>query len=210
MKMTPVLTPALDRTVGPTGLLVSTNPDPATGVAYTGAPLTAQAFRTGLPGNWGDSIVAIGVGYSSLGPLVQRVAETELLVEDVLLALGRIGPERLARHVARRELHQREQDEDQHLGAEEQVVGESEVRAERDLERLAAEAEALFPFTSTTSGIDSAEAFAESYVRVSNGLRPRCDSIRVPAGRNFSAIFTAWSSIPPPFPLRSRTSDLIP
>lgn len=35
--------------------------DPATGAAYTGAPLTAQAFRTGLPGDWGDSIVAIGL-----------------------------------------------------------------------------------------------------------------------------------------------------
>lgn len=35
--------------------------DPATGLGYTGAPLTAQAFRTGLPGSWGDSIVAIGL-----------------------------------------------------------------------------------------------------------------------------------------------------
>lgn len=35
--------------------------DPGTGVGYTGAPLTAQAFRTGLPGSWGDSIVAIGL-----------------------------------------------------------------------------------------------------------------------------------------------------
>jgi AGCS family alanine or glycine:cation symporter len=35
--------------------------DPLTGVGYTGAPLTAQAFRTGLPGTWGDSIVSIGL-----------------------------------------------------------------------------------------------------------------------------------------------------
>lgn len=35
--------------------------DPLTGAAFTGAPLTAQAFRTGLPGTWGDSIVSIGL-----------------------------------------------------------------------------------------------------------------------------------------------------
>lgn len=35
--------------------------DPTTGAAYTGAPLTAQAFSTGLPGNWGGAIVSIGL-----------------------------------------------------------------------------------------------------------------------------------------------------
>ena len=35
--------------------------DPATGVAYTGAPLTVQAFSTGLPGSWGGYIVSIGL-----------------------------------------------------------------------------------------------------------------------------------------------------
>ena len=35
--------------------------DPATGAGYTGAPLTVQAFSTGLPGNWGGSIVSVGL-----------------------------------------------------------------------------------------------------------------------------------------------------
>lgn len=35
--------------------------DPDTGKALTGAPLTAQAFSTGLPGDWGHYIVAIGL-----------------------------------------------------------------------------------------------------------------------------------------------------
>lgn len=43
--------------------------DPVTGVGYTGAPLTVEAFSTGLPGNAGGSIVAIGLtlfAYSTL------------------------------------------------------------------------------------------------------------------------------------------------
>lgn len=35
--------------------------DAATGAGLTGAPLTAQAFSTGLPGSWGGGIVAIGL-----------------------------------------------------------------------------------------------------------------------------------------------------
>ncbi|HEX5520675.1 MAG TPA: sodium:alanine symporter family protein [Longimicrobiaceae bacterium] len=35
--------------------------DPATGSAYTGAPLTVKAFSTGLPGDWGGAIVSIGL-----------------------------------------------------------------------------------------------------------------------------------------------------
>jgi len=35
--------------------------DPATGAAYTGAPLTVKAFSTGLPGEWGGAIVSIGL-----------------------------------------------------------------------------------------------------------------------------------------------------
>ncbi|HEX6071203.1 MAG TPA: amino acid carrier protein, partial [Longimicrobiaceae bacterium] len=35
--------------------------DPATGAGYTGAPLTVQAFSTGLPGNWGGYIVSLGL-----------------------------------------------------------------------------------------------------------------------------------------------------
>jgi AGCS family alanine or glycine:cation symporter len=35
--------------------------DPATGTGYTGAPLTVQAFSTGLPGDWGGYIVSVGL-----------------------------------------------------------------------------------------------------------------------------------------------------
>ena len=35
--------------------------DPGTGAGYTGAPLTARAFSTGLPGTWGGAIVSIGL-----------------------------------------------------------------------------------------------------------------------------------------------------
>ncbi|HEX6862255.1 MAG TPA: sodium:alanine symporter family protein [Thermoanaerobaculia bacterium] len=38
-----------------------THVDPATGVGYTGSPLTIHAFSTGLPGYWGGTIVAIGL-----------------------------------------------------------------------------------------------------------------------------------------------------
>jgi AGCS family alanine or glycine:cation symporter len=42
-----------------TGAWTATNPE--TGLAYTGAPLTAVAFSTGLPGQWGGYIVAVGL-----------------------------------------------------------------------------------------------------------------------------------------------------
>lgn len=38
-----------------------TKVDPATGKGFTGSPLTIEAFSTGLPGNWGGAIVAIGL-----------------------------------------------------------------------------------------------------------------------------------------------------
>jgi AGCS family alanine or glycine:cation symporter len=43
--------------------------DPNTGAGYTGAPLTVQAFSTGLPGSWGGYIVSLGLAlfaYSTL------------------------------------------------------------------------------------------------------------------------------------------------
>jgi AGCS family alanine or glycine:cation symporter len=43
--------------------------DPNTGVGFTGAPLTVQAFSTGLPGSWGGYIVSLGLAlfaYSTL------------------------------------------------------------------------------------------------------------------------------------------------
>ena len=38
-----------------------TRTDPVTGTGYTGAPLTVQAFQTGLPGEWGGIIVSLGI-----------------------------------------------------------------------------------------------------------------------------------------------------
>src|SRR5690606_8798887 len=35
--------------------------DPQTGLGFTGAPLTIEAFSTGLPGQWGGAIVSIGL-----------------------------------------------------------------------------------------------------------------------------------------------------
>ncbi|MGI5860663.1 MAG: alanine/glycine:cation symporter family protein [Myxococcales bacterium] len=44
--------------------------DPATGVAFTGAPLTIQAFSTGLPGNWGGYIVSLGLALFAFSTLL--------------------------------------------------------------------------------------------------------------------------------------------
>ena len=44
--------------------------DPATGLGYTGAPLTVRAFSTGLPGNWGGSIVSLGLAFFAFSTLL--------------------------------------------------------------------------------------------------------------------------------------------
>jgi len=44
--------------------------DPATGLGYTGAPLTVQAFSTGLPGQWGGYIVSIGLALFAFSTLL--------------------------------------------------------------------------------------------------------------------------------------------
>lgn len=49
-----------------TGLVIITTGaftiiDPSTGFAFTGAPLTAEAFSHGLPGEWGQYVVSIGL-----------------------------------------------------------------------------------------------------------------------------------------------------
>ena len=49
-----------------TGLVIITTGafsiiDPSTGFAFTGAPLTAEAFSHGLPGQWGQYVVSIGL-----------------------------------------------------------------------------------------------------------------------------------------------------
>lgn len=44
--------------------------DSATGLALTGAPLTAQAFSTGLPGEWGGAIVSLGLAFFAFSTLL--------------------------------------------------------------------------------------------------------------------------------------------
>jgi len=47
-----------------------TKADPVTGAALTGAPLTAAAFQTGLPGEWGGSIVALGLAFFAFSTIL--------------------------------------------------------------------------------------------------------------------------------------------
>jgi AGCS family alanine or glycine:cation symporter len=44
--------------------------DPATGNAFTGAPLTSAAFQTGLPGEWGGAIVALGLAFFAFSTIL--------------------------------------------------------------------------------------------------------------------------------------------
>ncbi|MBI4540797.1 MAG: sodium:alanine symporter family protein [Gemmatimonadetes bacterium] len=44
--------------------------DPSTGMALTGAPLTAHAFSTGLPGQWGGAIVALGIVFFAFSTIL--------------------------------------------------------------------------------------------------------------------------------------------
>jgi len=44
--------------------------DPETGLGYTGAPLTVQAFSTGLPGSWGGYIVSLGLAFFAFSTLL--------------------------------------------------------------------------------------------------------------------------------------------
>ena len=47
-----------------------TKADAVTGQALTGAPLTAQAFQTGLPGEWGGIIVSLGLSFFAFSTLL--------------------------------------------------------------------------------------------------------------------------------------------
>jgi AGCS family alanine or glycine:cation symporter len=47
-----------------------TKPDPLTGAPLTGAPLTNMAFSTGLPGNWGHYIVALGLAFFAFSTIL--------------------------------------------------------------------------------------------------------------------------------------------
>lgn len=44
--------------------------DPVTGAGLTGAPLTIAAFSTGLPGNWGGYIVALGLAFFAFSTIL--------------------------------------------------------------------------------------------------------------------------------------------
>ncbi|HEX7049684.1 MAG TPA: sodium:alanine symporter family protein [Longimicrobiales bacterium] len=68
--------------------------DPTTGQALTGAPLTAAAFRTGLPGNWGGAIVALGLAFFAFSTLLGWAYYGERAIE-FLLGARAIGPYRI-------------------------------------------------------------------------------------------------------------------
>lgn len=55
--------------------------DPATGLAYTGAPLTMAAFRGGLPGEVGGYIVAIGLSFFAFSTILGWAYYGERAVE---------------------------------------------------------------------------------------------------------------------------------
>ena len=44
--------------------------DPITGLGFTGAPLTVEAFSTGLPGSWGGYIVSLGLAFFAYSTLL--------------------------------------------------------------------------------------------------------------------------------------------
>lgn len=73
--------------------------DPVTGVGYTGAPLTVEAFETGLPGEWGGIIVALGVVFFAFSTLLGWGYYGERAIE-YLLGARAILPYRLAFIVA--------------------------------------------------------------------------------------------------------------
>ncbi len=58
--------------------------DPTTGLAYTGAPLTVAAFRTGLPGNWGGSIVSLGLTFFAFSTILGWAYYGERAIEFLL------------------------------------------------------------------------------------------------------------------------------
>ena len=68
--------------------------DPATGLAYTGAPLTMAAFRTGLPGEVGGWIVAIGLSFFAFSTILGWAYYGERAVE-YLFGLRATKPYRL-------------------------------------------------------------------------------------------------------------------
>lgn len=61
-----------------------TRVDPITGLGYTGAPLTARAFETGLPGSWGDAVVALGLAFFAFSTILGWAYYGERAIEYLL------------------------------------------------------------------------------------------------------------------------------
>ncbi len=71
-----------------------TRVDPLTGVGFTGAPLTIEAFSTGLPGTWGGYIVSIGLALFAFSTILGWSYYGERAVE-YLVGAWAIFPYRL-------------------------------------------------------------------------------------------------------------------
>jgi len=69
--------------------------DPNTGFGYTGAPLTIQAFSTGLPGQWGGYIVSIGLALFAFSTILGWSYYGERNIE-YLVGVRAVLPYRLA------------------------------------------------------------------------------------------------------------------
>jgi AGCS family alanine or glycine:cation symporter len=71
-----------------------THVDPTTGHGLTGAPLTAAAFSTGLPGTWGGYIVSLGLAFFAFSTILGWSYYGERAVE-YLFGIRAITPYRL-------------------------------------------------------------------------------------------------------------------
>jgi AGCS family alanine or glycine:cation symporter len=58
--------------------------DPITEVGYTGAPLTAEAFQTGLPGEWGGIVVALALAFFAFSTILGWAYYGEKATEYIL------------------------------------------------------------------------------------------------------------------------------
>lgn len=58
--------------------------DPITQAGYTGAPLTAQAFATGLPGQWGGTIVSLSLAFFAFSTILGWAYYGERSIEYLL------------------------------------------------------------------------------------------------------------------------------
>ena len=71
-----------------------TRVDPGTGAGLTGAPLTAAAFQTGLPGEWGHYIVSLGLAFFAFSTILGWAYYGERAIE-YLIGVRAIVPYRI-------------------------------------------------------------------------------------------------------------------